>query len=175
MVCVRFSCCGFRRFPTCFNLLCWIMVCKRQPPPAVYIPVHVSILVMLDYGLCAFVAAWNAKAKAFQSLLCWITVFVSLIQADRYAELLKLQSCYACWLRSVSITLMTVFSTDWREFQSLLCWIMVCKWCRFPRGAAGHACFNPCYVGLWSVRRGLPGFHGQMMSVSILVMLDYGL
>ena len=35
--------------------------------------------------------------------------------------------------------------------------------------------FNPCYVGLWSVR-GLRGFLKENgVAVSILVMLDYGL
>jgi len=37
-------------------------------------------------------------------------------------------------------------------FQSLLCWIMVCKILQKPIKGAGSRGFNPCYVGLWSVR-----------------------
>jgi len=38
------------------------------------------------------------------------------------------------------------------EFQSLLCWIMVCKQADpFPSLLCIES-FNPCYVGLWSVR-----------------------
>ena len=37
------------------------------------------------------------------------------------------------------------------EFQSLLCWIMVCKWKKYPGQQGINGGFNPCYVGLWSV------------------------
>ena len=37
-------------------------------------------------------------------------------------------------------------------FQSLLCWIMVCKLTFFGLAFLALTCFNPCYVGLWSVR-----------------------
>ena len=84
-------------------------------------------------------------------------------------------------------------------FQSLLCWIMVCK---YPVGAIhnitnisfnpcyvglwsvsalaclgvfGTRCFNPCYVGLWSVSIYAMAERVRLDPVSILVMLDYGL
>jgi len=37
-------------------------------------------------------------------------------------------------------------------FQSLLCWIMVCKGTWGTTVDVVSGCFNPCYVGLWSVR-----------------------
>ena len=61
------------------------------------------------------------------------------------------------------------------QFQSLLCWIMVCKMGRTRWRGLSRDCFNPCYVGLWSVSLLT---YGQMeigFLVSILVMLDYGL
>jgi len=36
-------------------------------------------------------------------------------------------------------------------------------------------CFNPCYVGLWSVSGGGFLLGAKVYWVSILVMLDYGL
>jgi len=36
-------------------------------------------------------------------------------------------------------------------FQSLLCWIMVCKSATPMRTKMAKFSFNPCYVGLWSV------------------------
>ena len=38
------------------------------------------------------------------------------------------------------------------QFQSLLCWIMVCKYSTAKSPEGMFLCFNPCYVGLWSVR-----------------------
>jgi len=37
-------------------------------------------------------------------------------------------------------------------FQSLLCWIMVCKTLTQRPPSKIPVSFNPCYVGLWSVR-----------------------
>ena len=39
-----------------------------------------------------------------------------------------------------------------RLFQSLLCWIMVCKDEEMMKLLEEKVGFNPCYVGLWSVR-----------------------
>ena len=85
------------------------------------------------------------------------------------------------------------------KFQSLLCWIMVCKGKGTPTGNARSRSFNPCYVGLWSVRKVEQDFLfksllfqsllcwimvcksqvftlvKKALPVSILVMLDYGL
>jgi len=59
-------------------------------------------------------------------------------------------------------------------FQSLLCWIMVCK-LGYEIADDATSCFNPCYVGLWSVSLERLGGNGDPGGVSILVMLDYGL
>jgi len=42
-------------------------------------------------------------------------------------------------------------------------------------GRFGNRCFNPCYVGLWSVSFPLRAVPNIEAGVSILVMLDYGL
>ena len=60
-------------------------------------------------------------------------------------------------------------------FQSLLCWIMVCKAIGTGDVYITLHGFNPCYVGLWSVRRAAFCLLGSGYPVSILVMLDYGL
>ena len=62
-----------------------------------------------------------------------------------------------------------------RMFQSLLCWIMVCKRASNPGRMCLEVGFNPCYVGLWSVRQAETAGNGERTGVSILVMLDYGL
>jgi len=62
----------------------------------------------------------------FQSLLCWIMV----CKKSDAAPFTDIESL----------------------FQSLLCWIMVCK--NEAQALESPRCprFNPCYVGLWSVR-----------------------
>ena len=109
----------------------------------------------------------------FQSLLCWIMV----CKGRRTDRALR----------------------HWHLFQSLLCWIMVCKTTTTSCSNTTAFCFNPCYVGLWSVRvkdkkdrTGESEFQSLLCwimvcklrrsvatdrraQVSILVMLDYGL
>ena len=60
-------------------------------------------------------------------------------------------------------------------FQSLLCWIMVCKSQPFTSRELKGISFNPCYVGLWSVSPKQMWIIMRLTLVSILVMLDYGL
>ena len=46
---------------------------------------------------------------------------------------------------------------------------------RLSVNAASKLGFNPCYVGLWSVRGIEVIYTVAVIAVSILVMLDYGL
>ena len=162
----------------------------------------------------------GGRTRLFQSLLCWIMVCKAWASWLSWADDVSFNPCYVgLWSvrpRSVRLTiclfgfnpcyvgLWSVSCVDvWRAvrpigFQSLLCWIMVCKTLT-PSVPTTALSFNPCYVGLWSVRmfdqmtllkvlkfQSLlcwimvckftdPAFSVKKIFVSILVMLDYGL
>ena len=61
-----------------------------------------------------------------------------------------------------------------REFQSLLCWIMVCKSKRIMDSEI-EATFQSLLCWIMVCKTWLDGSSSSFRSVSILVMLDYGL
>jgi len=130
------------------------MVCK-------YPGSHSGIVQPYSFNPC-YVGLWSVSSLPirpmrcwymFQSLLCWIMVCKLLPKATiRWA--LKFQSLL-CWIMVCkSPTLVAPCMA--LQFQSLLCWIMVCKWYCVICHMARPPGFNPCYVGLWSVRTGSP-------------------
>jgi len=64
-----------------------------------------------------------------------------------------------CWIMVCKGTIRRNLCTG-RQFQSLLCWIMVCKRLTECLRNAIFRSFNPCYVGLWSVS----SFRGWLLS-----------
>ena len=85
----------------------------------------------------------------FQSLLCWIMVCKGTSLANPLDRLL-FQSLL-CWIM-VCKRVAIIMGGSMLGFQSLLCWIMVCKTVSSVLFSVIMRCFNPCYVGLWSVR-----------------------
>ncbi len=92
---------------------------------------------------------WRCIRDLFQSLLCWIMVCKLQLGMLPKAIYFEFQSLL-CWIMVCKDILGNRWlNTPW--FQSLLCWIMVCKPFVTGRRMAAAKCFNPCYVGLWSV------------------------
>ena len=73
----------------------------------------------------------------------------------------RFNPCYV-GLWSVSLIALAV-DLIFLEFQSLLCWIMVCKSRDHNRNISITISFNPCYVGLWSVS----GYCGGIAALTI--------
>ena len=68
------------------------------------------------------------------------------------ATMVCFNPCYVGLWSVSNMDLQTAFQMV--GFQSLLCWIMVCK-DREASDLVGSVWgFNPCYVGLWSVSQG---------------------
>ena len=156
------------------SLLCWIMVCKVQNESG-------TAKTIMRFNPC-YVGLWSVRAAAWSPACGAGQCF---------------NPCYV-GLWSVSLQNPGAFYQVY-EFQSLLCWIMVCKLMLIVDYQWTIFGFNPCYVGLWSVRCWLspvwsafPRFQSLLCwimvckhwltyptpawaSVSILVMLDYGL
>ena len=56
-----------------------------------------------------------------------------------------------CWIMVCKMIDRISNCENLNEFQSLLCWIMVCKTAYPHLPKPSSTGFNPCYVGLWSV------------------------
>ena len=159
---------------------------------------------MAGFNPC-YVGLWSVSAFicfAVSTNSCFNPCYVGLwsvsccIDYQAYAGY-SFNPCYV-GLWSVRVVLLSGSKVIY-QFQSLLCWIMVCKmrtgwsWRRASTrfnpcyvglwsvssnpfiALASWLSFNPCYVGLWSVRAEAPRSRGHLVTVSILVMLDYGL
>jgi len=183
------------------SLLCWIMVCKAvvlssvSPPNTSFNPCYVGLWSVsrsirhsrfMSGSTCfnpCYVGLWSVRPESspiiakpkFSFNPCYVGLWSVSAVVPPIVRLPSTFQSLLCWIMVCkTVGSATVCGMILPRFQSLLCWIMVCK----PTALSylnDQISFNPCYVGLWSVSSSADNPSSKTMPVSILVMLDYGL
>ncbi len=141
-----------------------------------YLIINRTFQSLFCWNLVSNVSAKETELNtitAFQSLFCWNLVSnpVYIRQAGGY--FICFNPCFAgIWSRTFE---RNRIKTKAFKFQSLFCWNLVsnlsCPNCL----TAFTICFNPCFAGIWSRTMGGILKRLQMIYVSILVLLEFGL